>query len=78
MTCQFFANCEFFKCRLVSWPAVAQMYQASYCNGNVAKCARYTVRISCGPAELPDTLFPNDEVGAQQILKSRSSKFANG
>ena len=73
MTCTYLPECAFFGVRLVGFPAVAKMYQASYCNGKFAECARYVVLRYCGREAVPETLFPNDAPGAEQLLKNRKS-----
>ncbi len=69
MSCEFFNDCAFFRVRLTAWPAVAKMYQSNYCDHNKMSCARYRAAVACGSKAVPDTMFPNDEEGALELIR---------
>jgi hypothetical protein len=61
--------CPFFQSRMVKMPATAEMFRHKYCHNEWAKCARFRVLAVYGSAGVPDDLSPNDEHGADALLR---------
>jgi hypothetical protein len=73
MSCSSLERCPFFNNRLANMPAMAEIYQKKYCQGDdFPSCARYRVATTLGKEFVPDNLFPNMTVQADNIINARN------
>ena len=67
-TCEFYEVCPFFQDMLADMPSTAKLNKENYCYSDYQSCARYVVTMEVGAEHVPDTLFPNNEKGASDII----------
>lgn len=66
--CPAIGKCPFFSGRMTCMPVAASRFKAQYCLGDHRPCARWTVRVACGAAAVPNDLLPNQLDRAQSIV----------
>ena len=67
-TCEKLAKCPFYQGKMNINSGLGQMYRQKYCEGDKTICARYIVATKCGPQFVDDSLFPNMDAKAKEIL----------
>ena len=66
--CEKFEKCPFYQGKMDCDKGVGAMYKRTYCEGDKTKCARYIVSTQCGPEFVNNSLYPNMDKKAQEIL----------
>ncbi len=65
--CKMLGGCIFFN---KTSGQLAETMKSQYCKGDFSKCARYMVATTLGREKVPQTLFPNMQSKAQEIIKN--------
>ncbi len=63
--CKLLAGCAFFNKAI---GPLAEMMRVKYCQGDFENCARYMIATKLGREKVPQSLFPNMQEKAKQIL----------
>jgi hypothetical protein len=66
--CECLAACPFFNGTLRTLPSCSELYKKTYCVEDNANCARYMVFRAMGREAVPPDLYPNDVLGASEVL----------
>ena len=67
--CEKLAKCPFYQGKMSMDSGLGAMYKKKYCEGNKKECARYTVATTLGPEFVTDSLYPNMNDKAKQIIE---------
>jgi hypothetical protein len=68
--CAYIEACKLLNQTLVEQRALAAIYLDLYCHGRPDVCARRLVLERLGPAQVPNTLFPNQTERADLLIRS--------
>jgi hypothetical protein len=66
--CEMISKCLFFNDKMANMPSTASMLKKKYCQGDFAKCARYTVCKALGRERVPADLTPSQMDRAKLLL----------
>ena len=66
--CEKFEKCPFYQGKMDCEKGIGAMYKKHYCEGDKTICARYIVSTQCGPQFVDNSLYPNMDKKAQEIL----------
>ena len=66
--CEKFEKCPFYQGKMDCDKGIGALYRKNYCEGDKTKCARYIVSTQCGPEFVNNSLYPNMDKKAQEIL----------
>lgn len=66
--CEKFEKCPFYQGKMDCDKGIGALYRKTYCEGDKTKCARYIVSTQCGPEFVNNSLYPNMDKKAQEIL----------
>lgn len=71
MKCEIDGECYFFQSLIPQQSRMGQIYRERYCEGDRDLCARYRVHMALGEDRVPQSLYPNMEEVADEIVGTR-------
>ena len=69
--CEFFDLCMFFEDNYGDMPVTAIIYKSQYCDKDFENCARNMTAAILGPEQVPDDLFPCQNVRARTLIDGK-------
>ena len=71
MKCEYFESCGFIENTNRIDPATVPAVETTYCKDDKFECVRYCLERVLGSDIIPDQLWPNDNAGAFDVIKTR-------
>jgi len=71
MRCALFETCSFIRHMGDAVPHIMSLMTIRFCEHDKDKCVRYGLSQKIGLEEIPDNLWPNDDMKAKKILDSK-------
>ena len=69
MLCEKYTSCPFYNDKIPLDSGLGKIYKSKYCEGNNHTCARYRVAEAIGKDAVPQSLYPNMNQKADEILR---------
>jgi hypothetical protein len=73
MKCEYYNACGFITNTLRIDPDIVPNVEMTYCNGDKLECVRFCLHQIIESELIPDSLWPNDESGAMEVIKTKIS-----
>ena len=67
-TCEKLSKCPFYQGSMDINSGLGAMYKQKYCEGDKTLCARYTIATQLGPEYVTNSIYPNMNDLANQML----------
>ena len=69
MACEKLQGCLFFNDKMPIDTGLGKLYKESFCEGDFASCAGFRVAQELGREKVPQTLYPNMDDEAEELIK---------
>ena len=71
MRCEYYDSCALIHKMNKSVPFTVNMMKIKYCDSNKIKCARYKLLHVCERKDIPNDLWPSDEVRGLELMEEQ-------
>jgi len=81
MICEHLNTCALLHQMSKSAPFTVNMVKIKYCNYDKSRCTRYNLSQFCNLEEIPETLWPSDEMRELELMElklNETHKMLNG
>ena len=69
MNCEYYDSCVFIQLKTSADPVTAGVIKQSYCESDKFGCARFCLFRLVAPDQVPDHIWPSDEVEAMEVIE---------